>query len=81
MGYGVKGRMVRSLRLARDRDTVLNQQTEKQNQEDKKQTNNNLPHNPNTNHQTKHIPMFINDLILYLLYIFLIQLIVNLANW
>lgn len=57
--------MVRSLRLARDRDTVLNQQTEKQNQEDKKQTNN-LPHKPNTNHQTKHIPMFINDLILYL---------------
>lgn len=38
MGYGVKGRMVRSIRLARDRDPILNQQTEKQNQEDKKQT-------------------------------------------
>lgn len=64
MGYGVIGRMVINLRLARDRDTVLNQQTEKQNQEDKKQANYNLPHKPNTNRQTKHIPMFINDLIL-----------------
>lgn len=64
MGYGVNGRMVRSLRLARDRDTVLNQHTEKQ--PGRQKTNSNVPHKPNTNHQTKHIPMFINDLILYL---------------
>lgn len=55
--------MVRSLRLTRGRDIVLNQQMGKQDQKDKNKTKQSSSQTK-YNHQTKCIPVFINDFII-----------------